>query len=233
MLSFLQRHLRGWGCLFLCCFTFHFILSCFLSLLEQTILLHQYIELRTQMLAYVWEPPPHVRIVTDIFQDLLTRKPLTSPCRWRNRASARISNRPSFPGGSAVENPPASAGDAGSIPGSGRSLEDGMATHSSMLAWRMSWTEEPGRLQSMGSQRVGHNCVTKTVAKGQWCLWSGLTAHCMPRPRASQPATTRNRTQTIPTSPEMLGYTKGLQGQAHKCHHLNTTQSNSPVIHFR
>ena len=46
-------------------------------------------------------------------------------------------------------------------------LEDGMATHSSMLAWRMSWTEEPGRLQSMGSQRVGHNWVTKTVAKDQ------------------------------------------------------------------
>ena len=36
-------------------------------------------------------------------------------------------------------------------------LEEGMATHSSILAWRIPWTEEPGRLQSMGSQRVGHN----------------------------------------------------------------------------
>ena len=36
-------------------------------------------------------------------------------------------------------------------------LEEGMATHSSVLPWRMPWTEEPGRLQSMGSQRVGHN----------------------------------------------------------------------------
>ena len=36
-------------------------------------------------------------------------------------------------------------------------LEDGMATHSSILAWRIPWTEEPGRLQSMGSQRVRHN----------------------------------------------------------------------------
>ena len=36
-------------------------------------------------------------------------------------------------------------------------LEKGMATHSSILAWRISWTEEPDRLQSMGSQRVGHN----------------------------------------------------------------------------
>ena len=34
-------------------------------------------------------------------------------------------------------------------------LEDSMTTHSSILAWRISWTEEPGRLQSMGSQRVG------------------------------------------------------------------------------
>ena len=37
------------------------------------------------------------------------------------------------------------------------SLEKGMATHSSILAWRIPWTEEPGRLQSMGSQRVGHD----------------------------------------------------------------------------
>ena len=37
------------------------------------------------------------------------------------------------------------------------SLEDGMATHSSVLAWRIPWAEEPGGLQSMGSQRVGHN----------------------------------------------------------------------------
>ena len=45
----------------------------------------------------------------------------------------------------------------GLIPESGRSLEEGMATHSSILAWRIPWTEEPGRLQSMGLQRVGHN----------------------------------------------------------------------------
>ena len=36
-------------------------------------------------------------------------------------------------------------------------LEKGMDTHSSILAWRIPWTEEPGGLQSMGSQRVGHN----------------------------------------------------------------------------
>ena len=36
-------------------------------------------------------------------------------------------------------------------------LEEGTATHSSILAWEIPWTEEPGRLQAMGSQRVGHN----------------------------------------------------------------------------
>ena len=36
-------------------------------------------------------------------------------------------------------------------------LEDGMATHSSILAWRIPWTEEPGGLWSIGSQRVGHD----------------------------------------------------------------------------
>ena len=59
-----------------------------------------------------------------------------------------------------VKNLPANAGDirdVGSIPGLGRSLEEGMATHSSILAWRIPWTEEPGRLQFMGLQRVGHD----------------------------------------------------------------------------
>ena len=41
-------------------------------------------------------------------------------------------------------------------------LEKGIATHSSILAWRTPWAEEPGVLQSMRSQRVGHNSVTNT-----------------------------------------------------------------------
>ena len=40
-------------------------------------------------------------------------------------------------------------------------LEKEMATYSSILAWKTPWTEEPGGLQSMGSQRVGHDLVTK------------------------------------------------------------------------
>ena len=57
-----------------------------------------------------------------------------------------------------VKNPSAKAGDAGGmclIPG--RSLEEDMATHSSILAGKIPGTGEPGRLQSMGSQRVRHN----------------------------------------------------------------------------
>ena len=42
-------------------------------------------------------------------------------------------------------------------------LEKEMATHSSILAWRIPWTEEPGRLQSRGSQRVGHDMQTKPL----------------------------------------------------------------------
>ena len=47
--------------------------------------------------------------------------------------------------------------DVGLIPGSGRPLEEVIATHSSIVAWRIPRTEKPGRLLSTGSQRVGHN----------------------------------------------------------------------------
>ena len=56
-----------------------------------------------------------------------------------------------------VKNPPANAEDTGDvdlIPGSGRSLEKGMVTHSSILAWEIPWTEEPGGLQSMELQEL-------------------------------------------------------------------------------
>ena len=49
-----------------------------------------------------------------------------------------------FPGGSDDKESACNAGVPGSIPGSGRSPEEGMATHSSILAWRIPWTEEPG-----------------------------------------------------------------------------------------
>ena len=65
-----------------------------------------------------------------------------------------------FPDSSLVKHPPASARDEGSIPGQEDPLEKEMATHSSILAWRTPRTEEHGRLQSMGSQRVGHDGAT-------------------------------------------------------------------------
>ena len=58
-----------------------------------------------------------------------------------------------FPGGSVVKNPPASAGNVISIPGREEPLEKEMATHSSILAWEIPWTEETGGLQSMGLQK--------------------------------------------------------------------------------
>ena len=52
-----------------------------------------------------------------------------------------------------VKNPPANAGDVGLIPGSRRSPGEANGTHSSILAWEIPWIEEPGGLQSMGSQK--------------------------------------------------------------------------------
>ena len=59
-----------------------------------------------------------------------------------------------------VKNPPVIQGDTGntgSIPGLEDPLEEEMATHSSILAWEILWTEEPGRLPSIGLWGVGHN----------------------------------------------------------------------------
>ena len=62
-----------------------------------------------------------------------------------------------FPLGSVVKESPSNEGDLGSIPELGKYAQRAMTSHSSILAWRISWTEEPSRLQSMGLQRVGHD----------------------------------------------------------------------------
>ena len=109
-----------------------------------------------------------------------------------------------FPGGSAINNPPANAGatgNVGSIPGPQRSTGGGTATHSSILAWKFSWTEEPGGLQSMGSQSIGYYWMTEHVCTrvdnlpSYWLLfWSGVPrpsvatdsmARCLLRPLRS------------------------------------------------
>ena len=63
-----------------------------------------------------------------------------------------------------VKNLPASAGDVrdvGLVLRSEDPLKEEMAAHSSFLARRIPWTEEPGGLQSMGSQRIGHDCLSR------------------------------------------------------------------------
>ena len=63
----------------------------------------------------------------------------------------------SFPCNSVGKESACSAGDLDLIPGLGRSPGEGNGNHSSILAWKIPWTEEPGGLQSMRSQRVGHD----------------------------------------------------------------------------
>ena len=67
-----------------------------------------------------------------------------------------------FPGGSDGKEFTCNAEDSIWSLGGGGPLEKGMATHSSILAWRIPWKEEPSRLQAMELQRVRHNWVTKT-----------------------------------------------------------------------
>ena len=62
-----------------------------------------------------------------------------------------------FPGGSGGKGSACHVRDTRWIPGLGRSPGEGMATALSILAWRISWTEEPGRLQYMGLQRARHD----------------------------------------------------------------------------
>ena len=83
-------------------------------------------------------------------------------CHWRGPGALGNFLKPvSFSRGSVVKNPPANAGDAGRSRCREDPLEEGMATLSSVLAWRIPRTEEPGGLQSMGSQRVRHDSVAK------------------------------------------------------------------------
>ena len=67
-----------------------------------------------------------------------------------------------FPDGSVVKNLPANARDMHSISGSGRSPGEGNGNSFQYFAWKIPWTEEPGDLQSMGSQRVRQDWATNT-----------------------------------------------------------------------
>ena len=82
-------------------------------------------------------------------------------CNSMNRSTPPFKIILGFPGNLVGKESTCNTGDLGLIPGSGRPLEKEMATHSSTLAWEIPWTEEPGGLQSMGSQRARRDLVTK------------------------------------------------------------------------
>ena len=74
-----------------------------------------------------------------------------------NEKQVRFESWQPSPGGSVIKNLSAVQETGARSLGWEDPLERGMETHSSILAWRISWTEEPGGLYSMGSQRVGHD----------------------------------------------------------------------------
>ena len=78
-----------------------------------------------------------------------------------------------FPGGSVIKDLPANAGDegdVGSVLGQEDSLEEEMATHSSIPAWRIPWTEEPGGLQSRGSESWTQLSTQDTEYNSPCCI---------------------------------------------------------------
>ena len=78
-------------------------------------------------------------------------------CRLWGRTASDTTEAPAAAAAQLVKNPPAMQETLVQFLGQEDSLEEGMTTHSSILAWRILWTEEPGRQQSMGSQRVRGN----------------------------------------------------------------------------
>ena len=88
---------------------------------------------------------------------------------WVEKIRKSYSGR-GFPGGTLVKNPPANTGNArDSVRSLGGEdpLEEEMTAHSSILAWKIPWTEKPGGLMSMGSQRVRYDWVTEHTLSGR------------------------------------------------------------------
>ena len=105
-------------------------------------------------------------------------------------------------------------------------LEKEVATHSSILAWKIPWTEEPGRLQFMGSQRVGHNWATSLS-------YVNMTQAVSRIYKESVPIRKRDTTQ-------LLNYTKDLntsqvssvtQSYPALCDHMDCSTPGFPVRH--
>ena len=81
-----------------------------------------------------------------------------------------------FPGGLDGKESACNAGDLGSVSGLEDPLEKEMTTHSSILAWEIPQTEEPWGLQSMGSQRIGHNWATNTHSQSNILCRQSMTS---------------------------------------------------------
>ena len=90
----------------------------------------------------------------------------------------------SFPGGSVVKNLPVMQETWVQSLGLEDPLEKGMATHPSILAQRIPWTEEPGGLQSIASQRVGHDWAADTFSSG---VHTAGLEHCSAAPWPCEP----------------------------------------------
>ena len=116
--------------------------------------------------------PPHFRVTLEICKSSHITPQFKTFCllpvstQVKDKASTvgseTLCESDSFPGVSVVKNLPANAGETQFQSLSGEDpLVKEMATHSSICAWEIPWTEEPSGLQSTGSQTVGHNLMTK------------------------------------------------------------------------
>ena len=110
--------------------------------------------------------PQLLRLRSRIWEPQLLKPTPPSGC------TPQLEISPGFPGGSEGKASACNMGDLGSIPGLEDPLEKEMATHSNILAWRIPWTEEPGRLQSVGSQRVRHDSDFTFFLYGLACVLS-------------------------------------------------------------
>ena len=99
---------------------------------------------------------------------------ISEPCGNNRQVHRQQVLGPTRLGSAVIQNLPANTRDVGMIPGSERSSGERNGTHSSILAWKIPWTEEPGGLQSMGSQRVRPDTVTERSAcqnEPWWITW--------------------------------------------------------------
>ena len=104
---------------------------------------------------------------------------LKSPPRWPEWRKTWLSHITvyhlwGFPPGAVVKNPTANTGDVVQSLGQEDLLEKEIATHSNILVWKIPWTQEPGMLQSLGSQRIGHDLATK---QQQYVIYDQTSYH--------------------------------------------------------